>query len=322
MTPNVILTQMSTVMNDTAKSTGKDPELGITVDSIDDDFHIQEEESGGSWSSRYHDDNSTSNGTGRSPDTTANQQSEAELSEESLDIAKKENLLVTYWRFLMFGVLFAVTVSVGVVVFDLVRKSQLHDFDTAFRVDSEKIYEFLGQTIDARLEAVDALATMLVTSAKIRNETWPYTVMPDFPTKASKMRMLSDAIAIQQYMYVEEENRLEWETFAKDNEAWVQSTIEVMREDTTLRLQVEVPDYDTNHPTAIRYSGATAVPNGTGPYFPTWHTYPMVPSGTSSAYNWNAVMHPDLGPGINETVRDHKVVIGPVLNYANTKEEM
>ena len=293
----------------------KDLELGTTVDSLDGDFLFDED----SWSSKHHDDHSTSNGTGQSVDTSR-ESGKGEILEESLEIAKKENLLVTYWRVLMFVVLFAVTIAVGIVVFDLVRKSQLDDFDTAFRVDSEKIYEFLGHTIDTRLEAIDALATMVVTSAKIRNETWPYTVMPDFPTKASKMRILSDAVAIQQYTYVENDERAEWETFAKDNEGWVQKTLEVMRADSTLRVQVELPDYDTNHSTSIRY-GADPILNNTGPYTPTWHTYPTVPSLTTSAYNWNAILHPQLGPGISQTLEDHRVVIGPVINYGNTKEE-
>lgn len=299
----------------TNESVDRDPESGIAEHSIIE----EEEDSGGSsWNSKYQDDHSIA--TGYSPDTSKDQ-SKGQLSEESLDIARKENLLVTYWRFLMFGVLFAVTVTVGIVVFRLVRKSQYKDFDASFRVDSEKIYEFVSHTIDARLEAIDAMATMIVASAKIRNETWPYTTMPDFPLKASKMRMMSEAVAIQQYMYVEEDKRFRYEAFAKENEEWVQKSIDTMRQDSTLQLQVDVSDYDTNHSTSIRY-GPNPVPNNSGPYFPTWNTYPIVPSGTSSAYNWNAVLHPQLGPGIRETFEQHKVVIGPVINYADTKEGM
>mmetsp|Transcript_4519 Transcript_4519/g.10926 ORF Transcript_4519/g.10926 Transcript_4519/m.10926 type:complete len:316 (+) Transcript_4519:180-1127(+) len=315
MTPNVILTEMISVVN-AKNENNHDPELGLSDGSMDSNS-VKEGDS--SWSSKqFPDDGSTA--TGHSPDTS-NNHSKGEMSEESLDIARKENLLVTYWRFLMFFVLFAVTVTVGVVVYDLVRKSQFQDFDSAFKVDSEKIYESIGFTIDQRLEAIDAMATMMVTGAKLRNETWPFTAMPDFPSKASKMRMLSDAVAIQQYMFVEEHERSQYEAFAKANEGWVQDTIEVMREDTTLRLQVEVPDYDTNHSTSIR-SGPDPVPDNSGPYFPTWNTYPIVPSGTSSAYNWNAIQHPTLGPGIVQAFTEHKVVIGPVLNYAETKEEM
>ena len=263
---------------------------------------------------------STSNGTGASPDTSTNNHTQGELSEGSLDIAKKENLLVTYWRALMFGVLFAVTVTVGFVVWYLVRKSQIADFNRAYEVDSEKIYEFLGHALDAKLEAVDALATMIVTSAKIKNETWPYTVMGDFASKAAKIRMLTDALTIQQYQFVDEENRVGWEIFAKQNEGWVQDTLDIMQEDSTLHIQVEIPEvYDTNHSTSIRF-GPDPVAYHTGPYFPTWHTYPAVPT-TNSVYNWNSILHPDLGPGIRDLMENHKVVIGPVLNYAKTQEE-
>ena len=297
-----------------------DPELGVTVVSLDDDFIVEEDSNGSSYGEKYNDDGSTSNGTGASPDTSNNQLSKGELSEESLDIARKENLLVTYWRALMFGVLFAVTVTVGFVVWYLVRKSQIADFNRAFEVDSEKIYEFLGHALDAKLEAIDALATMIVTSAKIKNETWPYTIMSDFPSKAAKIRMLTDAVTIQQYQFVEEEYRVGWEVFAKQNEGWVQDTLDTMQEDSTLRIQVEIPEvYDTNHSTSIRY-GPDPIEFHTGPYFPTWHTYPVVPT-TTSAYNWNSILHPDLGPGIRDVMENRKAVIGPVLNYAETKEE-
>ena len=322
MTPKVIVTQMNTAMKyHSESSTQDDPELGVTVDSLHDEFVVVEEHSdGSSYSGKYNDDASTSNGTGASPDTSTNHQSKGELSEESLDIARKENLLVTYWRALMFGVLFAVTVTVGFVVFDLVRKSQIADFNHAFRVDSEKIYEFLGHALDSKLEAVDALATMIVTSSKIKSETWPFTIMSDFPSKAAKVRMLTDAITIQQYQFVDEEKRLEWELFAKRNEEWVQDTLDIMHEDSTLQIQVDIPEvYDTNHSISIRF-GPDPVELDAGPYFPTWHTYPVVPT-TNSAYNWNAIMHPDLGPGIRDVMENHKVVIGPVLNYAETKEE-
>ncbi|MGK3756993.1 MAG: hypothetical protein ACI8RD_009307 [Bacillariaceae sp.] len=45
--------------------------------------------------------------------------------------------------------------------------------------------------------------------------------------------MLSNAIALQQYQIVTEEDRIEWERFAKENEQWVQDAIDVERLDTT-----------------------------------------------------------------------------------------
>jgi len=134
------------------------------------------------------------------------------------------------------------------------------------------------------------------------------------------MRILSGAIAMQQYMYVEEDQRSKWEAFAKANEAWVQETIEIQRGDTTLGFELDIPDYDTNHSTSIRY-GQDPVAYNTGPYTPTWLTYPILPSGNSSAYNFNAIQHKLLGPGIQRAFESHKVVIGPVLNFEDSKED-
>jgi hypothetical protein len=62
------------------------------------------------------------------------------------------------------------------------------------------------------------------------------------------------------------------------------------------------------------------VANNTGPYTPSWQTYPMLPTGQYSAYNFNAIQHKILGPGIRKVIDDHTVVIGPVLNFEDSKE--
>lgn len=285
------------------------------------DAETSQSEIWGSNPESMDDDQSISNETGISPTTShgGSVRRSNEFSDDSLGIAKVENLAVRTWRLVMFVVLILTTIAVAVIVYNVVYRAERHDFETSFRVDSEKIFESLGFAMDTKLEAVDSLAMMMVYSAKQHNQTWPFTVMPNYAANAAKTRMLSDAIALQNYHYVEENQRAEWEAFAKRNEAWVQEAIDVEREDTTLCVKVDIPDYDTNHSTLIRYSGP--LPNNTGPYTPTWQTYPMLPPGTSSAYNFNAIQHPLLGPGIRQVLERHNVVIGPVLNFEDTKEK-
>jgi len=269
----------------------------------------------GLWSDGYNDDPSTSNDT-----PTQESQPSKQTSEESLDIAKKENRAVNTWRAVMICVLIITTILVAVLVFLFVDSTERQEFETSFESDSLKIYESLGSSMDTKLEAVDSLAMLMVSSAREKNETWPYTVLYDFASKAAKMKILSHAIAYEQYQYVEEDQRVEWEAYAKANEAWVQETIEIQREDTTFNAPMEVPDYDgTNYSTSIRYNGP--VQNNTGPYMPSWQTYPMVSTGNTTAYNWNAVDHKTLGPGIKKVILDHTVVIGPVLNFEDSIEK-
>lgn len=273
--------------------------------------------SGDSGASGYSNDldHSTSNDTGYSPTTTnPDSRQSRDISEESYNIAKIENLAVMTWRLIMFGVLTLTTIGAAIVVYMAVFRGEQDSFEKAFKVDAYKIYQSLGHALDTKLEAVDSLAMLMVAAAKRNNQTWPFHTYPDFASKAAKMRMLTNAIALQEYVYVEEDERPEWEAFAKANEEWVHETIKVQREDSTLDVEPEqILDYDANQSTSIRYG--PAVPNGTGPYTPTWYTYPMLVSNTSSAYNWNAIQHPSLGPGIKELMKDHRVVIGPVLNY-------
>ena len=75
--------------------------------------------SGNSGNSEYTNDmdQSTSNDTGISP-TTTNQHStqSRDMSEESYNIAKIENLAVMTWRLIMFGVLILTTFGAAIVV--------------------------------------------------------------------------------------------------------------------------------------------------------------------------------------------------------------
>mmetsp|Transcript_22665 Transcript_22665/g.50613 ORF Transcript_22665/g.50613 Transcript_22665/m.50613 type:complete len:1177 (+) Transcript_22665:27-3557(+) len=280
----------------------------------------QDEEDGSSRSGMWGEEHSSSNETGVSPTTNNGSQPSKGPSEESLNIAKKEDMAVYTWRLIMFGVLISTTITIAILVYKLARKFESTKFETSFEVDSQKIYESLGRSMDTKLQAVDALAMLMVSSARLMNETWPYTLLPDFASKAAKMRVLSHAIALQQYQYVVEDQRSEWEAFAKANEGWVQETIEIQRNDTIFGSNLaNISDYNSNFSTSIRYGGP--VPNNTGPYTPTWQTYPMLPSGKFSAYNFNAIQHKLLGPGIEKVLEEHKVVIGPVLNFEDSIEK-
>mmetsp|Transcript_24964 Transcript_24964/g.58576 ORF Transcript_24964/g.58576 Transcript_24964/m.58576 type:complete len:1202 (+) Transcript_24964:64-3669(+) len=318
------------------ESSSTDPESGAIMmeDSSDNSLHrstlhtktnhssineiLDDDDTSGSgmWpSTAFGDDNSTSNDTRFSPTMTlpGSHRSSNPISEESINIAKIENLAVMTWRLLMFGVLIVTTITVAVLVYAATYRSERNEFRTSFDMSSEKIYHSLGISIDTKLEAVDSLATLLVSSAREKNETWPFTTLPDFGVKAAKIRMLSGAIALQQYQYVIADQKSEWEAFAKANEAWVHETIEIQRGDTTLGIQEEIPDYKGNFSTKIRR--ARFPTTSTGPFYtPTWHTYPMLATGNFTPYNWNAIEHRVLGAGIREVLDNHKVVIGPVLN--------
>eukprot|EP00536_Pseudo-nitzschia_multiseries_P000778 jgi/Psemu1/233997/estExt_Genewise1.C_90167 len=192
-------------------------------------------------------------------------------------------MAVMRWRLIMFGVLMITTVVVAVLVYLFVYTTERTEFETSFDVNSNKIFESLLSTRDTKLEAIDSLAMLMVTNAREKRQTWPYTTLDDFASKAAKIRILSQAIALQEYKYVEEDQRAEWEAYAKENVAWVQETIDIQRRDWTFRSSSDVPDYDTDQATTIRYAGP--VPNNTGPYTPTWQTYPMLPQTNTSAGN-------------------------------------
>ena len=266
---------------------------------------------------------SSSNDTGFSPTTTNEESRQSKnVSEASYKIGEYENLAVMTWRLVMFVLFYFTSIGSGILVYFTVYRGEKSGFETTFEIDSVKIYKSLGHSMDTKLKAADSLAMMMVDSAKRSNQTWPYTTFPNFASKAAKMRMMTNAIAIQEYVWVEEEQRSDWEDFAKANEEWVYEAIEIGRHDTTLPFDTQThQDYDgSNFSQSIRYSGP--VPNNTGPYTPSWYTYPMLATGEYTAYNLNAIQQQMLGPGIQKVVEDHQAVIGPALNFEDSMEEM
>ena len=106
-----------------------------------------------------------------------------------LNIARKENRAVSLWRIFMFCVLITTTYAVAALVYAFTSNFEAKEFESAFADDTLKIYESLGSSLDTKLAAVDSLAMLMVSSAREKGETFPFTTLTDFASKAAKVRL-------------------------------------------------------------------------------------------------------------------------------------
>ena len=107
-----------------------------------------------------------------------------------LNIARKENRAVSLWRIFMFCVLITTTYAVAALVYAFTSNFEAKEFESAFADDTLKIYESLGSSLDTKLAAVDSLAMLMVSSAREKGETFPFTTLTDFASKAAKVRIV------------------------------------------------------------------------------------------------------------------------------------
>jgi hypothetical protein len=85
--------------------------------------------------------------------------------------------------------------------------------------------------LERTLGALDALQSQIVSEARSSNQTWPFVTIADFAVRASKLRLLSEVLAISMGNIVTKENRLQWEAYAKENQGWVNESMNVQSTD-------------------------------------------------------------------------------------------
>ena len=88
----------------------------------------------------------------------------------------------------MFCVLITTTYAVAALVYAFTSNFEAKEFESAFADDTLKIYESLGSSLDTKLAAVDSLSMLMVSSAREKGETFPFTTLTDFASKAAKVR--------------------------------------------------------------------------------------------------------------------------------------
>jgi hypothetical protein len=153
--------------------------------------------------------------------------------ESPLAIAKEENSAVNVWRIVTFMVLVMCTFGVVMTTYFFVGVSEEEEFELTYEANSARVFESFASALNIKLGAIDAFVVAMASYASASKMSWPFVIIPDHAIRAAKMRSLSNSLAIQQYALVKETQRDPWETFAAENNGWVQESIEFQRNDWT-----------------------------------------------------------------------------------------
>lgn len=193
----------------------------------------------------------------------------------ALNIAKDETRYVGWLRIIVFVVLLVTTIGVSIAVYRYASTDETSSFVENFEADAKKVITELGHSVDLTTTAVDSLAVALASFARFSNSSWPFVTLPDWELRASKTRVLSKAILLNTYYLIEgDEQRKEWEAYAKMNNGWVEQSINLQRGDPNYFGPIveepyyidEIFDYDEN-----------PMPYGEPFYMPMWQQSPAIP---------------------------------------------
>jgi class 3 adenylate cyclase len=247
-------------------------------------------------------------------DNTAN----ADKVLERKTLASKENTAVFWVRCAVFLVLLGTAALVSTIVCLYTKNDQVQDFESAFEAHATRIQESFYETIERKLEAVDALSVTITSYAKSTGATFPNVTLPDFEIRCSNSRVLSDTSVINYQPVVTDETRLGWEAYQIANrdhfdEALASGISQRAHQDIRLghtdgdKRSLQESDLRDVIVNLASDGTQNVAPEGSGPYLPVWQISPVVPM--KSLLNFNVLSHPAGAGSYAEVINTGQAVI-------------
>ncbi|CAB9524198.1 Receptor-type guanylate cyclase gcy [Seminavis robusta] len=233
-------------------------------------------------------------------------------------IAQRESQAVFYLRLMVMAVLVASAAAVVVVTYLYMSGAEQDEFEQRFHSDADKVLESVGKTWDQVLGATDVFVLQLVAYARVSNSTWPFINMPNYNLHAGKLLKLSKAFVALTGVFVEPEQRDDWELFASQNLDWIEEG---------KRIQEIDPDWNkpTDFNNTIHYKLWAFEGQTVGEpqpylnnYLPLWQQHPIIPEFGQQpmAVNWDAWFLPAASKGIEAAAKNQVAALVPAGNIA------
>jgi hypothetical protein len=261
----------------------------------------------------------------------------SDLEQERRTLARHENKAVGMLRVIVFLVLSIAAAIVAMGVYRYTANDQQSNFETDFDANAARLLESFHESVERKLEAVDALAVTVTSHAMESASTWPNVTLPDFAVRAANTRILADCVVVNFYPLVTDETRKGWEAyeiqtrhvydaeFAQDQmqqalqDARFNRTADAPTGGRHLQQAAQPVELDmfglplSNLITNMQPDGSMmAAPQDSGPYLPVWQTSPLVP--LKSVLNFNALSHPAGKGAYEELIRSKQAVLGMADN--------
>jgi signal transduction histidine kinase/CheY-like chemotaxis protein len=229
----------------------------------------------------------------------------------------------------------------AIAVFFSTTNSELRAFHNSFQDDSYHVIEAVATTLYLWLGAVDAYVVSAVSIARANNQTWPFVTIPDAPVQLAKLRILTNAVMVQQNHYVYgASQREQWENYTATHAQWTNETLRLQELDKT--DVGEVFESVLSSHSIPNYNGTTT---GDGPFLPNWQSSPIygtpklydlllceqclcslslcpVSSTDVQVYNRDAFAYPPVSEAKTEVMAGTSVVVSRVCNMLNASDPM
>jgi len=129
-----------------------------------------------------------------------------------------ENRRITGARLAVFGFLLLSALAVSLAVFFYIRRMERQEFDDTFDAQAVRILELFHQSVAERLQAIDALSTMITLYALNTGSKFPNVTIPNFEMLGSNSRIISGGVFISFGLLVTDDQRAGWEEYARQNQ--------------------------------------------------------------------------------------------------------
>ena len=230
---------------------------------------------------------------------------------ERLNLAQTEHKLATWLRIALLLVLLVCIIVVSLLVNAYMRNTETAEFEKQFESASHKLVTSIVASFDSKLLATDAFVINVVSHAQEIQAEWPFVTLPNFGVQAAKFLSSSGAFVATLCHHIEQgEERIKWENYTKENDAWLYQNLEVMEQDPN--YFGPVLDIETRH--FIHDSSFFPVPYNESERLltPNWQSYPSV----SLPFNYD-YMSDVAGPFLNQSMETRSVVMSSVLNLVS-----
>ena len=253
--------------------------------------------------------------------TTDNYNSqEGALDAKRVQSLKNQTWAVKLLRWLLGLVLVASAVAVSLAVYYQTSSQERKELHARFRSDSHKLLTDIGSNFVLTMGAADAFMFQVVSQAKSVGRSWPFVLIPDWAVQSAKLLSQTESIYMAFYPRITQAQRAEWETFAQNNDQWVEEAMRVQAKNPHYHGPMVDPEttHYTRSPVIWRNEGPEP-PDAEGPFLPSWLGSPVIPS-EYPPYNWNALAYEAFANGLMYSMETQSVVVTPVANQADPKD--
>lgn len=187
----------------------------------------QDEEDNVSLNSYGTEDQSSDNGSTNDNQDDNNTENRLSLQQT---LAKKETKAVKRLRYLIFFILTVVAVLASVGVYLYSRNTEIQQFYTDFDGQAQKLVSgFQGDSF-RKLQAMESLShSVTAYSLESKNE-FPFVTMPNSAQHFESYLSLTNAASLMVQPIVGPRQRYDWETYAVNQQGWIEEDLQVRRE--------------------------------------------------------------------------------------------